>query len=249
MSEKNNNLAISFERVDKYFYLQHQKTLKELVDAFFKRRKTIERIHALKNVSFSIKKGEVVGIIGRNGAGKSTLLKLMAGVSSATAGRVKVCGRVSPLIELGAGFHPELTGRENIFLNGVLMGLSEEFIKKKYEEIVAFSEIEKKFIEMPVKYYSSGMYMRLAFSVAVFVEPEILLVDEILAVGDMAFQDKCMKKMEEFKRKGVTIVFVSHAMKSVREFCNRVIYLKEGRVVWDGEVERGIQLYEENSKL
>jgi ABC-type polysaccharide/polyol phosphate transport system ATPase subunit len=173
----------------------------------------------------------------------------MAGVSSATAGRVKVCGRVSPLIELGAGFHPELTGRENIFLNGVLMGLSEEFIKKKYEEIVAFSEIEKKFIEMPVKYYSSGMYMRLAFSVAVFIEPEILLVDEILAVGDMAFQDKCMKKMEEFKRKGVTIVFVSHAMKSVREFCNRVIYLKEGRVVWDGEVERGIQLYEENSKL
>jgi ABC-type polysaccharide/polyol phosphate transport system ATPase subunit len=242
------NQAITFNKVNKYFYLQHQKTLKELVDALFKKRKTLERIHALKDISFVIKKGETVGVIGKNGAGKSTLLKLIAGVSSSTSGSINVTGKVSPLIELGAGFHSELTGRENIFLNGVILGLKENYIKTKFNEIVEFSEIGK-FIDIPVKYYSSGMYMRLAFSVAIFVDPEILLIDEILAVGDMAFQEKCMRKMEEFKRKGVTIIFVSHAMESVKNFCSRVIYLKEGKIVWDGEVGRGIQLYEENSKL
>lgn len=236
-------IMIEFKNVVKDYPLLHQKTLKELIDAIFKKRKTIERVRALKNVSFTIKKKETVGIIGKNGAGKSTLLKLIAGVCSPTLGEVKIYGKVSPLIELGAGFHPELTGKENIFLNGVLLGFSEQFIREKYQEIVGFSEIEKKFIEMPVKYYSSGMYMRLAFSVAVFVNPEILLIDEILAVGDLGFQEKCMRKMEEFKKNGATIIFVSHSMKTIKDFCTRVIYLKEGRIVYDGEINEGIEMY------
>lgn len=238
-----NQLAVEFKNVSKTYPLFYQKTLKELIDSFFKGKKIIEKVQALKNVSFTIKKGETVGIIGKNGAGKSTLLKLIAGVSSPTTGKVYVFGRVSPLIELGAGFHPELTGKENIFLNGVLMGLSEEFLKEKYQEIINFSEIEKKFIDMPVKHYSSGMYMRLAFSVAVFVEPDILLVDEILAVGDVAFQKKCLAKMEEFKKKGITIIFVSHSLNDIKNFCNRLIYLKEGRIVYDGQVMEGIKMY------
>lgn len=238
-----NQLAVEFKNVSKTYPLFYQKTLKELIDSFFKGKKIIEKVQALKNVSFTIKKGETVGIIGKNGAGKSTLLKLIAGVSSPTTGKVYVFGRVSPLIELGAGFHPELTGKENIFLNGVLMGLSEEFLKEKYQEIINFSEIEKKFIDMPVKHYSSGMYMRLAFSVAVFVEPDILLVDEILAVGDVAFQKKCLAKMEEFKKKGVTIIFVSHSLNDIKNFCNRLIYLKEGKIVYDGQVMEGIKIY------
>lgn len=235
--------VIRFEKVTKDFPLFHQKTLKEFIDALFKRKKTIEKVRALDQVSFVIKKGETVGIIGKNGAGKSTLLKLIARVSSPTFGQVMISGRVSPLIELGAGFHPELTGRENIFLNGVLLGYSEELIKEKLSEIIRFSEIDERFIDMPVKYYSSGMYMRLAFSVAVFVQPEILLIDEILAVGDLSFQEKCMKKMNEFKQNGSTIIFVSHSMEAIKNFCTRVIYLKEGKIIWDGEVRKGIEMY------
>jgi len=234
---------IEFVNVDKYFYLQHQKTIKELVAAIFHQKKTLERVHALKNVSFKIKKGETVGVIGKNGAGKSTLLKLMAGVSSPTTGSVRITGRISPLIELGAGFHPELSGKENIFLNGVILGMEEKFLIDKFQEIVDFSEIDMKFIYTPVKYYSSGMYMRLAFAVAIFTEPDILLVDEILAVGDTAFQAKCIKRMEEFKKEGVTTLFVSHSMESVKSFCDRVIYLKEGKVEFDGGVEEGIKKY------
>jgi len=235
--------VIAFEKVDKYFFLQHQKTLKELIQAIFRKQRTLERVHALKNINFSIKKGETVGIIGKNGAGKSTLLKLIAGVSSPTSGNIKVNGRISPLIELGAGFHPELTGKENIFLNGVILGMEEKFLIDKFQAIVDFSEIDMKFIYTPVKYYSSGMYMRLAFSVAIFTKPDLLLVDEILAVGDTAFQIKCIKKMEEFKRQGVTTIFVSHALETVKNFCSRVIYLKEGKVEFDGEVEEGIGRY------
>jgi ABC-type polysaccharide/polyol phosphate transport system ATPase subunit len=234
---------IEFDHVDKYFFLQHQKTIKELVAAIFHQKKTLERVHALKNVSFKIKHGETVGVIGKNGAGKSTLLKLMAGVSSPTTGSVKITGRISPLIELGAGFHPELTGKENIFLNGVILGMDEKYLIDKFQEIVDFSEINMKFIYTPVKYYSSGMYMRLAFAVAVLTQPDILLIDEILSVGDTAFQAKCIKKMEEFKRKGVTTLFVSHSMESVKSFCDRVIYLKEGKVEFDGGVEEGIKKY------
>ncbi|PJC80748.1 ABC transporter ATP-binding protein [Candidatus Roizmanbacteria bacterium CG_4_8_14_3_um_filter_36_12] len=233
---------IIFNNVNKYFFLQHQKTLKELVQAIFKKQKALERVHALKNLNFFIKKGEVVGIVGKNGAGKSTLLKLIAGVSAPTSGSLEIKEMVSPLIELGAGFHPELTGRENIFLNGVILGLKEDYIKKKFNEIVAFSEIAR-FIDTPIKYYSSGMYMRLAFSVAIFTDPKILLVDEILAVGDTAFQAKCLTKMNEFKDKGVTIIFVSHALETVRAFCTRVLYLKKGELMYDGEVNKGIDQY------
>ena len=233
---------IIFNNVNKYFFLQHQKTLKELVQAIFKKQKALERVHALKNLNFFIKKGEVVGIVGKNGAGKSTLLKLIAGVSAPTSGSLEIKEMVSPLIELGAGFHPELTGRENIFLNGVILGLKEDYIKKKFNEIVAFSEIAR-FIDTPIKYYSLGMYMRLAFSVAIFTDPKILLVDEILAVGDTDFQAKCLAKMNEFKDKGVTIIFVSHALETVKAFCTRVLYLKKGELMYDGEVNKGIDQY------
>jgi ABC-type polysaccharide/polyol phosphate transport system ATPase subunit len=233
---------IVFSNVEKYFYLQHQKTLKELIQAMFTHNKTLERVHALKKVSFEINQGESVGIIGRNGAGKSTVLKLMAGVSSATKGKVEVSGRVAPLIELGAGFHPQLTGRENVFLNGVILGLKESFIQGKFNEIVDFAEINE-FIDIPVKYYSSGMYMRLAFAVSVFVDPNILLIDEILSVGDVAFQKKCLLKMHEFKKRGITIVFVSHDLNTIADFCDRVIYLKDGEVVYQGDTKKGIEIY------
>ena len=243
-----NNLGtINFDKVNKYFYLQHQKTLKEFAQAVFKKQKTIEQVHALEKVSFSIKKGESIGIIGKNGAGKSTLLKLIAKVSSPTSGEVKVCGRVAPLIELGAGFHAELTGIENIYLNGVIMGLKESFIKEKINEIIAFSEI-KEYIDTAVKYYSSGMYMRLAFSVAIFVDPDILLIDEIFAVGDENFQRKCMKKMEKFKKNKTTVIFVSHDLKTVEKFCERVIYLEKGNIKYDGNTRAGIEKYLNDSK-
>lgn len=241
-----NNIAISFKNVTKIYPLLYQKTLKEFVQAFLTGKRTIEQVEALKNINLTIKKGETVGVIGRNGAGKSTFLKLIAAVSYPTKGEVKVAGRVVPLIELGAGFHPELSGKENIFLNGVILGMREKYLVEKFSDIVSFSEIPMKFIYTPVKYYSSGMFMRLAFSVAVFSQPEILLVDEILAVGDTAFQKKCLEKMEEFKKKGVTIVFVSHSMEQIKSFCSRVIWLKEGKVKWDGEVEKGINLYMSN---
>ncbi len=234
--------TIVLRNVHKYFFLQHQKTLKELVQAVFKNRKTLEKVHALNNISLSIEKGESVGIIGKNGAGKSTLLKLIAGVSSPTSGVITVCGKVVPLIELGAGFHPELTGKENIFLNGVILGMKESYLKEKFSEIVNFAEIGN-FIDVPFKFYSTGMKMRLAFSVAVFVNPDILLLDEIMAVGDLEFQKKCLAKMEEFKRKGTTTIFISHNMEAVKNFCDRVIYLREGRVMFDGEVNQGIEMY------
>ena len=241
---QNNGASIAFENVDKYFYFQHQKTLKEFVQALFVQRKTLERVHALKEVSFNIKKGESVGVIGRNGAGKSTLLKIMAGVSAQTSGKVSVNGRVVPLIELGAGFHPELTAKENVYLNGVILGLKEKHIEAIFNDIINFAEISE-FVDVPVKYFSSGMYMRLAFSVAIFVDPEILLVDEILSVGDSAFQKKCLRKMLEFKKRGVTIIFVSHDLRTVESFCDRAIYLREGNVQYDGEVKAALKQYQD----
>jgi len=244
----NDNLAISFKNVSKSYPLFYQKTLKEFFQALFTKKKTIEKVEALKNINLSIKKGETVGVIGKNGAGKSTFLKLIAGVSYPTSGKVNVYGKVVPLIELGAGFHPELSGKENIFLNGVILGMEERYLVEKFSEIVSFSEIPMDFIFTPVKYYSSGMFMRLAFSVAVFSKPEILLVDEILAVGDIAFQKKCLDKMNEFKKQKVTIVFVSHSMEQVKNFCDKVIYLKEGRVEYEGEVEEGVKKYERETR-
>jgi ABC-type polysaccharide/polyol phosphate transport system ATPase subunit len=244
MNPMDNNITISFKNVSKSYPLLYQKTIKEFFQALFTRKKTIEKVEALKNINLSIKKGETVGVIGKNGAGKSTFLKLIAGVSYPTSGKVNVYGRVVPLIELGAGFHAELSGKENIFLNGVILGMEEKYLVEKFSEIVAFSEIPMDFIFTPVKYYSSGMFMRLAFSVAVFSKPEILLVDEILAVGDIAFQKKCLDKMNEFKKQKVTIVFVSHSMEQVKKFCDKVVYLKEGRVEYEGEVGEGIRRYE-----
>lgn len=241
------NIAISFKNVSKSYPLFYQKTLKEFFQALFTQKKTIEKVEALKNINLSIKKGETVGVIGKNGAGKSTFLKLIAGVSYPTSGKLNVYGKVIPLIELGAGFHPELSGKENIFLNGVILGMEEKYMVEKFSEIVSFSEIPMDFIFTPVKYYSSGMFMRLAFSVAVFSKPEILLVDEILAVGDIAFQKKCLNKMNEFKKQKVTIVFVSHSMEQIKNFCDKVIYLKEGRVEYQGEVEEGIRRYLKNN--
>lgn len=202
-------------------------------------------LYALRDVSFDIKKGEVVGIIGRNGAGKSTLLKILSRITEPTSGRVEVHGRVASLLEVGTGFHPELTGRENIYLNGTILGMRKAEIDRKFDEIVAFSEIEK-FLDTPVKRYSSGMYVRLAFAVAAHLEPEILIVDEVLAVGDAAFQRKCLGKMGEVSSSGRTILFVSHQLGSVRALCDSGIYLGDGTVRAMGPIEDVLLSYAES---
>jgi lipopolysaccharide transport system ATP-binding protein len=188
---------------------------------------------ALKNVSFDIADGDVVGIIGRNGAGKSTLLKILSRITDPTEGFVKIKGRVASLLEVGTGFHPDLTGRENIYLNGAILGMTQAEIRGKFDEIVDFSEVEK-FLDTPVKHYSSGMYVRLAFSVAAHLDPEILVVDEVLAVGDFQFQKKCMKKMESAGKSGQTILFVSHNMAAIRNLCNRAVWLQNGEIAQEG---------------
>ena len=193
----------------------------------------VSEIWALKDVSFEVKKGEAVGIIGRNGAGKSTLLKVLSRITKPTSGRVELHGRVGSLLEVGTGFHPELTGRENIYLNGAILGMRRSEIERKFDEIVAFSEIEK-FLDTPVKHYSSGMYTRLAFSVAAHLEPEILVVDEVLAVGDAAFQKKCLGKMGEVAGEGRTVLFVSHNMTAISALCKRAILLSHGKIEMDG---------------
>ena len=227
---------IEFKGVTKNFSFQKQKTFKEFLPALFKGEKTVEGFTALDDISFNIKKGEVVGIIGPNGSGKSTILKLIAGVMSPNIGKVEVSGNVSPLIELGAGMHPELTGLENIYLNGAILGLKRKTIDKNLEDIINFSEI-RQFIHQPVKHYSSGMYMRLAFAIAVHVDPEILIVDEILAVGDAKFQEKCFNKMEEFKKKGVTILLVSHSSEQIETFCNKSALIINGQLQFFGETQ------------
>lgn len=201
-----------------------------------------EEFWALKNVSFEIKQGERVGIIGRNGAGKSTLLKILSRITEPTAGRVSIKGRVASLLEVGTGFHPELSGRENIYLNGAILGMSKAEIKKRFDGIVAFAEVEK-FLDTPVKRYSSGMYVRLAFAVAAHLEPEILIVDEVLAVGDAGFQKRCIGKMEDVAKEGRTVVFVSHNMVALKSLCDRAIWLSEGQAVAAGDSVRIISDY------
>jgi lipopolysaccharide transport system ATP-binding protein len=207
------------------------------------KRNSKEEFWALKDVSFEVSKGERIGIIGRNGAGKSTLLKLLSRITEPTEGSIRLRGRVSSLLEVGTGFHPELTGRENVYLNGAILGMSRAEINRKFDEIVEFAEVEK-FLDTPVKRYSSGMQVRLAFSVAAHLEPEILLVDEVLAVGDVAFQKKCLGKMEDVSREsGRTILFVSHNMAAIRQLCNRGILFMNGKIVATGEMGHVLKSY------
>lgn len=206
-----------------------------------------EEFWALKNVSFEVKQGEVVGIIGRNGAGKSTLLKVLSRITEPSEGRVRLRGRVASLLEVGTGFHPELTGRENIFLNGSILGMSKEEIRRKFDEIVAFSEVEK-FLDTPVKRYSSGMYVRLAFAVAAHLEPEILIVDEVLAVGDAEFQKKCLGKMQNVARGGKTVMFVSHNLDSVMRLCSAAIWMDRGRLRTVGNVTEIVNSYQQRQR-
>lgn len=209
----------------------------------------IERSHAaemfwaLKGVSFEIKRGEVVGIIGRNGAGKSTLLKILSRITVPTEGRAAIRGRVASLLEVGTGFHPELTGRENIYLNGSILGMSQKEIDKKFDEIVAFAEVEK-FIDTPLKRYSSGMYVRLAFAVAAHLDPEVLLVDEVLAVGDASFQRKCLGKMDSVAKQGRTVVLITHQMNQIRILCKRCMWLDRGQLRMSGPTLDVISAYE-----
>jgi lipopolysaccharide transport system ATP-binding protein len=197
---------------------------------------------ALQDVSFEIKQGEVVGIIGRNGAGKSTLLKILSRITEPTQGHIEITGRVASLLEVGTGFHAELTGRENIFLNGAILGMGRTEIKRKFDEIIAFAEVEK-FLDTAVKHYSSGMYVRLAFAVAAHLEPEILIVDEVLAVGDAEFQKKCLGKMKEVSGSGRTVLFVSHNLPTINQLCSKVIYMVSGRIRFDGNTSLGLSEY------
>jgi lipopolysaccharide transport system ATP-binding protein len=203
---------------------------------------TEEEFWALKEVNLSIQEGDRVGIIGRNGAGKSTLLKVLSRITEPTHGRVTIRGRVASLLEVGTGFHPELTGRENIFLNGAILGMTKREIRKKFDEIVAFADVEK-FLDTPVKRYSSGMYTRLGFAIAAHLEPDLLIVDEVLSVGDIQFQEKCLKKMNELGASGRTILFVSHDVGSVISLCNRCVYLEKGKVRAEGSVEACVNAY------
>ncbi|MCA9896469.1 MAG: ABC transporter ATP-binding protein, partial [Anaerolineae bacterium] len=202
---------------------------------------------ALKDVSFEVKRGEVVGIVGRNGAGKSTLLKILSRITEPTSGHAEIHGRVGSLLEVGTGFHPELTGRENIYMNGAILGMRRSEIDRQFDEIVAFAEIER-FLDTPVKRYSSGMHVRLAFAVAAHLEPEILLVDEVLAVGDVEFQRKCLGKMEDVAQGGRTVIFVSHNMAAVKDLCQRAFLLKEGELEFVGSVDATIRRYLETQR-
>ncbi len=229
--------AVVFDHVSKTFDLHRSRSrsFQELLVNFGRWRQTRihDELHALQDVSFAITRGETVGFIGANGAGKSTLLKLIARILEPDSGMVTVNGRVGALLELGAGFHPDLTGRENVYLNASIMGLTRREVDRRFDEIVAFSELER-FIDVPVKHYSSGMYVRLGFAVAVNMEPEILLVDEVLAVGDQAFQSRCLKRVSEIQQTGTTVVFVSHALNTIRQNCKRVIWIDAGNLRCDG---------------
>lgn len=264
------NIAVSVSNVSKKYYVGHNLdraanyiTLRESISSTAKDliRKTrdmiagkaiiqgdsIEEFWALDNISFEIELGKCVGIIGKNGAGKSTLLKILSRITDPTEGTIKIFGHVSSLLEVGTGFHPELTGRENIFLNGAILGMSQNDIKTKFDEIVDFSGIEK-FLDTPVKRYSSGMYIRLAFAVAANLQPDILIVDEVLAVGDAEFQKKCLGKMQEVGKDGRTVIFVSHNADAIKKFCEKTIVLEQGRIAIYDETKIALDYYSKKSK-
>ncbi|MBR2722577.1 MAG: ABC transporter ATP-binding protein [Clostridia bacterium] len=240
---------IKAENITVCYRVSHDRirSIKEYLVALVKGKIKYEEFYALNDVSFEIKKGEVIGIIGNNGAGKSTLLKVISGILRPTKGTVSLQGNVVPMLELGSGFDYDLTGRENVFLNGAILGYSEEYLKEKYDEIVAFSELGD-FIESPVRNYSSGMVMRLAFSIASMVNPDILIVDEILAVGDMEFQEKSYARMMELMSHGTTVLLVSHNLDQVRDRCDRVIWLEHGNVVAIGETQEICDRYVESMR-
>lgn len=255
-----NKSIITVEHLSKSYILKHQNreryiALRDVIANKAKglfRPKTLpspnnETFLALNDISFEINEGDRVGIIGRNGAGKSTLLKVLSRIVAPTKGRITIEGRVASLLEVGTGFHPELTGRENIFLNGSILGMSKEEIRQKFDEIVAFSEVER-FLDTPVKRYSSGMYVRLAFSVAAHLDPEILIVDEVLAVGDAAFQKKCLGKMDDVSKTGRTILFVSHNMQMIQKLCNRGILLNKGSLLKAGNIDSIVKTYLEGAQ-
>ena len=235
---------IQVNQVSMSFRMDKNKTtsLKEWMVTHLLGKQQYEEFHALSNVSFDVQRGEIIGIIGRNGAGKSTLLKVISGIYKPTKGTVVTAGRVAPMLELGSGFDPELSGHDNIFLNGAILGFSEEFLKSKYDSIVEFSELGE-FIHMPIKTYSSGMMMRLAFSVATLIEPEILIVDEILSVGDASFQAKSKARMLNLMSSGTTVLFVSHDLGQIRDMCDRVIWLEHGTVLEVGSAEKVCSAY------
>jgi ABC-2 type transport system ATP-binding protein len=238
---------IQVKNLKKSFFLPHQRhdSLVEFLSNPLRLFKPAgEQFTVLKDIDLDIHQGEFVGIMGRNGSGKSTLLKIMAGIYTPTSGSVKVTGRMVPFLELGVGFNPELTGRENIYLNGIILGMPKDFLKKKYDEIVEFSELEK-FMDMPLKNYSSGMQVRLAFSIAIMADADIYILDEVLAVGDLAFQKKCFDVFRNYKEQRKTIVLVTHAPGSVRDFCDRAVFLKDGVLQINGSVEEVIKAYEQ----
>lgn len=251
--------VVTVEGLAKKFALRHQagsgySTLRDVLAGRMRRmgaaligrgkghRDAIEEFWALRDIGFEVRQGEKVGIVGRNGAGKSTLLKVLSRILEPTRGRIRIRGRVASLLEVGTGFHPELTGRENIYFNGSILGMTRAEIRRRFDDIVAFADVEK-FLDTPVKHYSSGMYVRLGFAVAAHLEPEILIVDEVLAVGDAQFQKKCLGKLQEIGRQGRTVMFVSHNMSSILQFTDRTIVLQSGRIAYDGESEAGVSEY------
>ena len=238
------SVPIRLENITQRFRVIQERpdTLRELFAKFLRHESHFYDFEAIKNVSLEVPRGQMLGLIGLNGSGKSTLLKIVAGVFRPTAGKVEVKGSLAALIELGAGFHHELTGRENILINGLLMGYSKREMQEREQRIIDFAEIGD-FIDAPVKQYSSGMYMRLAFSVATEIDPEILLIDEILAVGDLPFQQKCFERIHDFRKAGKTILFVSHGMAQVAEHCDRAVLLDRGSIVADGRPDEVIELY------
>lgn len=243
------NIAISVRNVSKKYTIGKQKdgSLRGTLGSLFSSGKnSSDDFWALKDVSFDIQRGDVVGIIGKNGAGKSTLLKILSQITRPTEGEIELNGRVASLLEVGTGFHPELTGRENVFLNGTILGMTRKEVASKFDEIVAFSGIEK-FIDTPVKHYSSGMYVRLAFAVAAHLEPEILIIDEVLAVGDAEFQKKCLGKMKDVAGEGRTVIFVSHDLGAVKQLCNKGVLMERGEKVFEGGIDKAIEMYINNT--
>lgn len=257
-----NDSIIEIKNVGKKYLLRHEKatllqyvtlrdvlgnTGKKIVSILKKgrlpKKEVREQFWALQNVSFSVQKGEILGIVGHNGAGKSTLLKILSQITPPTTGEIRIHGTVGSLLEIGAGFHPELSGRENIFLNGAVLGMKKKDIIRNFEKIVQFAGVEK-FLDTPVKHYSSGMYVRLAFSVAAHMEPDVLIIDEVLAVGDAEFQKQCIAKMKEIaKTEGRTILFISHNMQAIKDLCKRSVFLDKGQVVMIGETHEVIEKY------